>query len=54
MQSELLPSACPVEEPSNDQSLKSLGFSDVMGFCELPQLTSLFALTDSLHLCAQV
>lgn len=40
MQSELLPSACPVEEPSNDQSLKSWGFIDVMGFCALPQLAS--------------
>ncbi len=33
MQSELFPSACPVEEPSNDQSLKSPGVMDVMGFC---------------------
>ena len=31
MQSELLPSACPVEEPSNDQSGKSLGSPDVTG-----------------------
>ena len=31
MQSELLPSAWPVEEPSKDQSGKSLGFMLVMG-----------------------
>ena len=32
MQSELFPSACPVDEPSKDQSGKSLGFPEVTGF----------------------
>ena len=36
IQSELFPSAWPVEEPSKDQSLKSWGFIDVMGFCACP------------------
>ena len=32
MQSELFPSAWPVEEPSKDQSGKSLGSKEVIGF----------------------